>query len=95
MTPACVAVAYSGGRDSSALLHATLAAAGALDIGVAALHVHHGLMADADAWLLHCEQQCRRWAKRGRRLVFDHRRLDGNPARGESVEAWASNQTGR
>lgn len=89
MTPACVAVAYSGGRDSSALLHATLAAAGALDIGVAALHVHHGLMADADAWLLHCEQQCRRWAKRGRRLVFDHRRLDGNPARGESVEAWA------
>lgn len=89
MAPACIAVAYSGGRDSSALLHATLAAAGALEIGVVALHVHHGLMADADAWLSHCERQCRRWARRGRRLVFDHRRLDGRPARGESVEAWA------
>ncbi|HRO59769.1 MAG TPA: S-methyl-5'-thioinosine phosphorylase, partial [Burkholderiaceae bacterium] len=53
--------------------------AGALDIGVVALHVHHGLMADADAWLSHCERQCRRWARRGRRLVFDHRRLDGRP----------------
>lgn len=89
MAPPCIAVAYSGGRDSSALLHATLAAAAALDISVAALHVHHGLMADADAWLSHCEKQCRRWAARGRRLVFDHRRLGGKPARGESVEAWA------
>jgi tRNA(Ile)-lysidine synthase len=89
LTPACIAVAYSGGRDSSALLHATLAAAGALEIGVVALHVHHGLMADADAWLSHCEQQCGRWAKPRRRLVFDHRRLDGRPERGESVEAWA------
>ena len=89
MAPPCIAVAYSGGRDSSALLHATLAAAAALDISVAALHVHHGLMADADAWLSHCERQCRRWAARGRRVVFDHRCLDGKPARGESVEAWA------
>ncbi|MEO8122800.1 MAG: tRNA lysidine(34) synthetase TilS [Burkholderiales bacterium] len=89
MTPPCIAVAYSGGRDSSALLHATLAAAAALDISVAALHVHHGLSSDANAWLSHCERQCRRWAARGRRVVFDHRRLDGKPARGESVEAWA------
>lgn len=89
MAPACVAVAYSGGRDSSALLHATLAAAAALDITVAALHVHHGLMSNADAWLSHCERQCRRWAASGHRLVFDHRSLAGKPARGESVEAWA------
>lgn len=89
MTTPCIAVAYSGGRDSSALLHAALGAAEALDVAVSALHVHHGLSAGADAWLAHCERQCRRWAAQGRRLVFDHRRLDGRPARGESVEAWA------
>lgn len=90
--PSRIAVAYSGGRDSSALLHATLAASVPLAIGVVALHVHHGLMADADAWLSHCERQCRRWAKRWPQLAFDHRRLKGKPARGESVEAWAKRE---
>lgn len=85
----CVAVAYSGGRDSSALLHATLATAEALGVRVLALHVHHGLHPNADAWLAHCAAQCRRWAARGRSLAFDARRLAGTPARGESVEAWA------
>src|SRR3989338_5485517 len=49
--PVCVAVAFSGGRDSTALLHATAVAArdwpGAT---VVALHVHHGLSAQADGW---------------------------------------------
>ena len=36
-----LAVAYSGGRDSSALLHASLAAAAPLGVEVVALHVHH------------------------------------------------------
>ena len=85
----CVAVAYSGGRDSSALLHATLAKAEALGVRVLALHVHHGLHPNADAWLAHCAAQCRRWVARGRPLAFDARRLAGAPARGESVEAWA------
>ncbi len=89
MATPCVAVAYSGGRDSSALMHATLAAASNLDLRVVALHVHHGLSAHADAWLKHCEQQCRRWAARGLPVTFDHRRLAERPARGESVEAWA------
>ena len=85
----CVAVAYSGGRDSSALLHATLAAAQACGVSVVALHVHHGLNPHADEWLAHCASQCDRWRRRGRPLGFDSRRLDGRPARGESVEAWA------
>ena len=88
-TAPCVAVAYSGGRDSSALLHATLAAAAGSELRVLALHVHHGLSAHADEWLAHCEQQCRRWAACGLPLAFDHRRLAGRPARGDSVEAWA------
>ena len=84
-----VAVAYSGGRDSTALLHAAIAAAAPLGIEVLALHVHHGLSANADAWLVHCEAQCQRWSRAGRRVEFVGHRLTDRPARGESVEAWA------
>ena len=54
MAARCVAVAYSGGRDSTALLHATLTEAVAQGVQVLALHVHHGLSSHADAWLAHC-----------------------------------------
>jgi len=84
-----VAVAYSGGRDSTALLHATLLAAEPLGVRVLALHVHHGLSANADAWLDHCEAQCRRWSQKHRGLSFDATRLASQPQAGESVEAWA------
>jgi tRNA(Ile)-lysidine synthase len=84
-----IAVAWSGGRDSTSLLHATLAAAAEQDVEVIALHVHHGLSPNADAWLAHCDAQCRRWARSGKRVEFVARRLAGRPAKGESVEAWA------
>jgi tRNA(Ile)-lysidine synthase len=84
-----IAVAYSGGRDSTALLHATLHQAAAQHVRVVALHVHHGLSPKADEWLVHCEAQCSAWAKRGWPIEFSSRRLEGKPGRGESVEAWA------
>lgn len=84
-----IAVAYSGGRDSTALLHATLVAAEAQGVQVVALHVHHALSPHADAWLAHCKAQCERWVRAGKPLVFDACRLDDRPARGESVEGWA------
>lgn len=87
--PRAVAVAYSGGRDSTALLHATLVAAAAQDVEVHALHVHHGLSAHADDWLAHGERQCARWARRGLPVHFHAERLALKPARGESVEALA------
>ena len=79
-----VAVAVSGGRDSMALLHCTARAAKPLGIQVLALHVHHGLQADADAWVELVERTCRRWT-----IDFATRRLTGTPARSESLEAWA------
>jgi tRNA(Ile)-lysidine synthase len=84
-----VAVAYSGGRDSTALLHATLVAAAGQGAEVVALHVHHGLSIHADEWLTHCEKQCMAWARRGLPVRFVAERLRGRPAKGESVEAWA------
>lgn len=88
-SPHHVAVAYSGGRDSTALLHATLAACEPLDVQVVALHVHHGLSPNADAWLDHCEAQCNRWRRAGRSVGFAAHRLTGPVPAGESVEAWA------
>ncbi|KQV85399.1 tRNA lysidine(34) synthetase TilS [Rhizobacter sp. Root1221] len=84
-----VAVATSGGRDSTALLHATAVAAQAQDLQVLALHIHHGLQPDADAWFDHVRTQCERWAVAGLPVRFAGHRLTGRPARGDSIEAWA------
>ncbi|HVO89866.1 MAG TPA: tRNA lysidine(34) synthetase TilS, partial [Casimicrobiaceae bacterium] len=54
-----IAVALSGGRDSTVLLDATHAEATSLRHDVVALHVHHGLSPHADAWSAHCEALCR------------------------------------
>lgn len=53
-------IAYSGGLDSSALLHLMHAYAQQHDIKLYAFHVHHGLSAHADAWLAHCAAECAR-----------------------------------
>lgn len=52
-----VAVAYSGGADSTALL---LACADKWPGQVSAIHVHHGLQAAADDFERHCEATCAR-----------------------------------
>jgi len=51
-----VLVGYSGGLDSTVLLH--LLARLLPRERLRALHVHHGLHADADAWARHCEGVC-------------------------------------
>ena len=86
-------VAVSGGRDSMALLHATAHAASPLGIETWALHVHHGLMPQADAWWQTVERQCKAWNRRGIKVQFAGERLSGAPSTGQSIEAWA--RTGR
>lgn len=80
--PPSVAVAFSGGLDSTALLHATARAADG--VPVLALHVHHGLQPQADDWAAHCERIAGELG-----VAFRCTRLSGAPARGDSVEAWA------
>lgn len=53
-----VAVAYSGGLDSSALIHATAGVARQAEVIVHGLHVHHGLSPHADTWLEHAQVHC-------------------------------------
>jgi tRNA(Ile)-lysidine synthase len=51
--PNILAVAFSGGLDSTVLLHATVKAHGAKN--VYAFHVHHGIQKEADQWQRHCQ----------------------------------------
>jgi tRNA(Ile)-lysidine synthase len=86
---AVVAVAYSAGRDSTALLYATLQWASAQRCQVLALHVHHGLSPHADAWSLHAQTQCALWSSQGLPVRLAIHRVTTQPAPGDSVEAWA------
>lgn len=47
-------VAFSGGLDSTVLLHALSSYINNPSIELKALHVHHGLSSHADAWVEHC-----------------------------------------
>jgi len=74
-----IAIAFSGGLDSSVLLHL----ARALGRPLFAFHIHHGLSASADAWEAHCVAES---AKPG--VTFASRRVAVNGAK-EGVEASA------
>ncbi|MEO6854524.1 MAG: tRNA lysidine(34) synthetase TilS, partial [Rhodoferax sp.] len=73
-----LAVAFSGGADSTALL---LACAERWPGQVQAVHIHHGLQAAADDFVRHCEAFCA-----GLRVPLQVVRVDAQPAPGESPE---------
>lgn len=55
-------VAYSGGLDSSVLLHQLVCLRQHLpELHLRAIHIHHGLNPRADGWVKHCQQQCAEW----------------------------------
>ncbi len=76
-----IAVAYSGGLDSTALLDATVRVAGASRC--VALHIHHGLSPNADAWAAHCAAQAHALD-----VAFEVRRVEV-AAKGRGLEAAA------
>lgn len=53
-----LAVAFSGGLDSTVLLHALIRAGH--DLPLRAVHVCHHMQADAEAWAAHCQTFCSR-----------------------------------
>jgi tRNA(Ile)-lysidine synthase len=77
-----LAVALSGGLDSTVLLDATVRCFGASR--VIALHIHHGLSPNANAWAAHCDAFAASLEVR-----FAARHVDVARAGGESLEAAA------
>lgn len=79
-----LAVAYSGGLDSTVLLHAASAWAKEHHQALVALHIHHGLSPHADDWLSFCAQQAKRW-----NVEFAARRVSLPPQPREGLEGAA------
>lgn len=73
-----LAVAYSGGADSTALL---LACARKWPGQVSAIHIHHGLQAAADGFEQHCRKVCERLG-----VPLQVLRVDARPTPGQSPE---------
>ncbi|CAI9393415.1 MULTISPECIES: tRNA lysidine(34) synthetase TilS [Citrobacter] len=57
-----ILVAFSGGLDSTVLLHQLVQwRAQQPTLSLRAIHIHHGLNVHADAWVAHCEAVCAQW----------------------------------
>ena len=78
-----VAVAFSGGLDSTVLAHALVKGRRRL-ASLRLLHVDHGLQAASADWAKHCAKQARRW-----RLALVVQRASIPNRKGESPEAAA------
>lgn len=79
-----ICVAYSGGLDSTVLLHAASRHAATERLRVSALHVHHGLSPNADAWANSCRDFCQ-----GHGIPFSLERVVVPMNSGEGIEAAA------
>ncbi|QDE38729.1 tRNA lysidine(34) synthetase TilS [Luteibacter pinisoli] len=75
-------VAYSGGPDSTALLHALATATPRPPLR--ALHVDHGLHAESGLWAMHCRRFCESLD-----VPFESVRVSVDLTRGEGVEGAA------
>ena len=79
-------VGFSGGADSTALLHALHDCREELQTPVHAIHFHHGLNPGADGWQDHCHDFCQQ-----RHINFTSRKLKIKPASGTSIEEESRN----
>ena len=62
LTSPHILVAFSGGLDSTVLLHQlVLWRKQHPDVVLRAIHIHHGLSPHADEWVTHCESVCAQW----------------------------------
>lgn len=79
-------VAFSGGLDSTVLLHllVQLRDSDQLAGSLRALHINHGLQAVASAWAQHCRELCARW-----QVPLDIVEVQVAAGTGESPEAAA------
>jgi len=77
-------VGFSGGADSTALLFAIKQLEGRLNTPIRAIHVNHGIHADADQWQKHCVNFCQQ-----HQISLTYRKvsLKGDGGKGMEAEA--------
>lgn len=75
-------VAFSGGVDSTVLLHALVALRQRGQVGsLRAVHVNHGISRNAQKWEKHCAQLCEKWA-----VTFDVVKVNVQKSSGIGLE---------
>jgi tRNA(Ile)-lysidine synthase len=78
-------VGFSGGLDSTVLLHSLKQLLPTpMQQQLRAIHIHHGLSPNADSWAQHCQQICDAWS-----IPLTIQLVDAKPQSGESPEAAA------
>lgn len=82
--PQSYLVAFSGGLDSTVLLHALSRCRDQWAVPLQAIHIHHGLQPLAEQWLDHCAGQCQALA-----VPFVALRVAVARSSGEGLEAAA------
>ncbi|MES2071533.1 MAG: tRNA lysidine(34) synthetase TilS [Pseudomonadota bacterium] len=83
-TSQSIAIAYSGGLDSSVLLRLAQNFCASRGLKLFAFHVHHGISPNADSWSSHCQFEAE---KAG--ICFDVRNVQIDPAAKDGIEASA------
>lgn len=82
--PSALLVGYSGGLDSTVLLHLLAHSEWRESVPFRAIHVHHGLHSDADHWAEHCRANC---TQLGITFILYHASVE--QCSGEGLEAAA------
>ena len=77
-------LAFSGGLDSTVLLHLLASVKDQIDVEVAAIHIDHGLQQESPAWSRHCSDYCRQLD-----IPLETVSLSLQSVSGESLEAQA------
>lgn len=77
-------VGFSGGADSTALLHALSTIRNQLDGEISAVHINHGLHKNAGQWQVYCESFCQKYNIRLTCLQIE---LTRNTGKGMEAEA--------
>ncbi len=95
---ASIFVAYSGGVDSTVLLHAVHRICKSTNGCLTALHVNHGIVSESEHWEAHCKQFCKTLDIdfRSTQLQLSKKltRVNENHAR-NSRYSWLANQTSK
>ena len=79
-------IAFSGGPDSTALLHALAQLPEARARGLRALHVDHGLHHESARWAMQCEAICGAW-----QVALSVLKVEVERSGGDGIEAAARN----
>jgi tRNA(Ile)-lysidine synthase len=77
-------IAYSGGMDSTVLLHAVLGLKERRSLALTALHLDHGLQEESEEWRRRCGSICEQWG-----VPFESERINLILDRSIGVEASA------